>query len=257
MKLSLYQIDAFAERVFEGNPAAVVPLDEWLPDETLQAIAGENNLAETAYFVPQGNDYHIRWFAPNKEVALFRHATLAAAYVIFSELQTRQDEVVFNSLSGELTVTKNGRLLTLNFPVQRPASCDMSKLLSAGLGKPPVKCLKHAVYIAVFDSEEDILSVKPDYMLLSQLDLRGVTITAPSDKYDFVVRVFTPKYAIPEDAVTGSAYTQLIPYWSELLGKPKLHAKQVSARGGELFCELQGDRVLISGYAIMEWSTSL
>lgn len=250
MKLSLYQIDAFAERPFEGNPAAVVPLDEWLPDETLQAIAEENNLAETAYFVPEGDGYHIRWFTPNKEATLCGHATLAAAYVIFTLLQTQKKEVVFTSLSGKLTVTRNERLLTLNFPVQQPTPCDIPELLAAGLGKSPIKCLKHMDYLAVFDNEEDILAIDPDYMMLSQLDLRGVIITAPSDRYDFVARVFTPKYGIPEDSVTGSAYTQLIPYWSERLEKPNLHAKQVSIRGGELLCELQWDRVLISGYAV-------
>ncbi len=250
MKLPIYQIDAFARRCFEGNPAAVVPLEEWLPDAAMQAIAGENNLAETAFFVREDGGFRIRWFTPTTEVKLCGHATLAAAYVLLNILNYPQDQVSFTSLSGELTVTKTDRLLTLNFPTQCPEECVIPDALSAGLGVSPIQCLKHEDYLAVFETEEEVLAINPNHQALKQLDGRGVIVTAPSSTYDFVARVFAPKFGIPEDSVTGSAYTQLVPYWSERLGTLKLQAKQVSARGGELFCELQGDRVLISGYGV-------
>lgn len=250
MKLPIYQIDAFAEQPFEGNPAAVVPLNEWLPDATMQAISEENNLAETAFFVPTNNGFHIRWFTPSKEVKLCGHATLASAYVLFNILEYKQDEVVFSSLSGPLSVSKAHDLLTLNFPAQPPKACDTPPELSKGLGHQPKECLSHDDFLAVFENEEDIFAITPDHESLKKLGLRGVIATAPSEQYDFVVRFFAPKYGIPEDPVTGSAYTQLIPYWAKKLGKPNLRAKQVSARGGKLFCELQGDRVLISGSAV-------
>ena len=250
MKLTIYQIDAFSENQFEGNPAAVVPLTEWLSDGVMQSIAEENNLAETAFFVPTDNGFHIRWFTPNKEVKLCGHATLASAYVLFNILGHKENLVSFRSLSGLLTVTKNNELLTLNFPAQLPVSCEIPLLLSSGLGKAPIECLENDDYLAVFENEEDILSITPNHEILKQLDLRGVIATAPSSEYYFIVRFFAPKFGIPEDSVTGSAYTQLMPYWSKKLGRSKLNAKQVSTRGGKLFCELQGDRVLISGSAV-------
>lgn len=250
MKLTIYQIDAFSENQFEGNPAAVVPLTEWLSDGVMQSIAEENNLAETAFFVPTNNGFHIRWFTPNKEVKLCGHATLASAYVLFNILGYKENLVSFRSLSGLLTVSKNDELLTLNFPAQLPVSCEIPLLLSSGLGKAPIECLENDDYLAVFENEEDILSITPNHEILKQLDLRGVIATAPSSEYDFIVRFFAPKFGIPEDSVTGSAYTQLMPYWSKKLGRSKLNAKQVSTRGGKLFCELQGDRVLISGSAV-------
>lgn len=250
MKLTIYQIDAFAEKQFEGNPAAVVPLREWLPDRVMQAIAEENNLAETAFFVPTDDGFHIRWFTPNKEVKLCGHATLASGYVLFNILGHDEKFVSFESLSGLLTVSKNNEMFTLNFPAQLPICCDTPLLLSNGLGKAPTECLESDDYLAVFASEEDVLNITPNYELLKQLNLRGVIATAPSTKYDFIVRFFAPKFGIPEDSVTGSAYTQLMPYWSSKLGKSKLNAKQVSSRGGLVFCELQGDRVLISGNAV-------
>lgn len=250
MKLKIYQIDAFAEKPFEGNPAAVVPLDTWLPDHIMQAIAGENNLAETAFFVPQKKGFYIRWFTPTKEVNLCGHATLASAYVLFNALGYKQDVLLFDSLSGVLSVSKNDELLTLDFPSQTPVACTIPVMLSKGLGKRPKECLQHTDYIAVFDREEELLDINPDYQYLQQLDFRAVIATAPSAEYDFVVRVFAPKYGIPEDPVTGSAYTQLMPYWSNKLGNLKLNAKQVSTRGGKIFCELRDNRVLISGSAI-------
>ena len=250
MKLTIYQIDAFAEKPFEGNPAAVIRLEEWLSDETMQAIAEENNLAETAFFVPANNGFHIRWFTPNREVNLCGHATLASAYVLFNILGYKENRVLFESLSGLLSVSKTGELLTLDFPAQPPEPCDMPSVLAEGLGRAPIACLKNDDYLAVFENEEEVLGIDPDHHLLQQLDLRGVIATAPASEYDFVVRFFAPKYGIPEDSVTGSAYTQLMPYWSAKLGKLNLNAKQVSARGGKVFCELQGDRVLISGSAV-------
>ena len=253
MKLPLYQIDAFANRPFEGNPAAVIPLDKWLSDELMQAIAEENNLAETAFFVPTQGGFHIRWFTPNNEVKLCGHATLASAYVLFNSLGFNSDTIKFESLSGELLVSKKDDLLTLDFPAQTPKECSVSEALIKGLGnleKKPVEVLRNEDYLCVFESEEELARINPDYTHLKHLDLRGVIVTAPSKEYDFVVRFFAPKYDIPEDPVTGSAYTQLVPFWAEKLKKKQFRAKQISSRGGELLCELSGDRVLISGKAI-------
>lgn len=250
MKLTIYQIDAFAEKLFEGNPAAVVPLATWLPDTTMQAIAEENNLAETAFFVPANNRFHIRWFTPTKEVALCGHATLASAFVLFELLGYKQDTIIFDSLSGALSVTKGEGLLTLDFPIQKPVQCEISEELIKGLGKMPLECYRNEDFLAVFADEQDVSSINPNYSYLEQLDLRGVIVTAPSLEQDFVVRFFAPKYGIPEDPVTGSAYTQLAPYWAEKTGKTKLRARQISPRGGKLTCELKDGRVLISGNAI-------
>ena len=250
MKLLIYQIDAFAEKRFEGNPAAVVPLEQWLPDETMQAIAEENNQAETAFFVPESSGYRIRWFTPNKEVKLCGHATLASAYVLFHFLGYEDTSVTFSSLSGDLRVSKKDNLLTLDFPVQPPEACDAPPALIAGLGREPTECLKHEDYIAVFENESDVHDLDTNHEAFKQLDLRGVIATAPAQECDFVVRFFAPKFGIPEDSVTGSAYTQLTPYWANKLNKLSLSAKQVSARGGKLQCELQEKRVLISGSAV-------
>ena len=250
MKLKIYQIDAFAEKPFEGNPAAVVPLTQWLPDTTMQAIAAENNLAETAFYVHANSGFHIRWFTPNKEVKLCGHATLASAFVLFNILNYDSDAIMFESLSGPLYVAKDGDLLTLDFPNQEPQSTYAPEALIRGLGKAPVECYKNEDFLAVFESEGDISEMTPDHNELKKLDLRGVIVTAPSSEYDFIARFFAPKYGIPEDPVTGSAYTQLTPYWGRKLSKSKLRAKQISSRGGKLLCELKGDRVLISGSAV-------
>ncbi len=250
MPLNIYQIDAFAERPFEGNPAAVVPLKEWLADETMQAIAEENNQAETAFFIPKGDGFYIRWFTPTNEVKLCGHATLASAYVLFNVLGYTQNTIQFDSLSGILPVSRKGDLLVLDFPAQVPDACDTPALLSQGLGKVPLSCLKREDYIAVFESEADVLAIEPDHECLKQLDGRGVIATAVSTEYDFVVRFFAPKYGIPEDSVTGSAYTQLMPYWSQRLSKLELNAKQVSSRSGKVHCQLNGERVLIAGSAV-------
>lgn len=250
MKLTLYQIDAFANAAFEGNPAAVVPLDAWLPDGTMQAIAEENNLAETAFFVREAQGYRIRWFTPNKEVKLCGHATLASAYVLFECLGYGEPSLAFESLSGPLAVTRNHDLFTLDFPAQPAEACDAPAALVSGLGKAPVACFANEDFLAVYAHEEDLVQMSPVHESLAQLDRRGVIVTAPGSEYDFVARFFAPKYGIPEDSVTGSAYTQLMPYWADALGKDTLRAKQISPRGGEVYCELRGDRVLISGRAV-------
>lgn len=247
--LHIYQIDAFAEKPFEGNPAAVIPLQEWLSDGIMQKIAEENNLAETAFFVPADDNFHIRWFTPKKEVKLCGHATLASAYVLFNILNYTRDTVVFDSLSGPLSVTMRDSHLLLDFPSQEPARCEAPEHLIAGLGQQPVECHQNEDYIAVFDNEDEIRNITPNHRYLAELDLRGVIITAPSKHYDFVTRFFAPKYGIPEDPVTGSAYTQLTPYWSTRLQKTKLRAKQLSPRDGILLCEQKDCRVIISGTA--------
>ena len=251
MKLKIYHIDAFAEQPFEGNPAAVVPLGNWLPDTMMQSIAEENNLSETAFFVPTHNGFHIRWFTPCKEVKLCGHATLASAFVLFDVFGMESDSITFDSLSGPLGVTKTNGLITLDFPAQQPEQCAIPKELVAGLGINPTECYRNEDYLAVFNSEKDVSSITPNHDYLKQLDLRGVIATAPSSKYDFVVRFFAPNFGIPEDPVTGSAQTQLIPFWSEKLDRITLHSKQISARGGKLISELRDNRVHISGSAVL------
>jgi len=249
MDLSIYQIDAFSSCVFEGNPAAVCPLDEWLPDETMQSIAEENNLSETAFFVPKDDGFHIRWFTPASEVDLCGHATLGSAYVLFNILGYKNQAIQFDSKSGILVVTKQDDWLTLDFPKQPPVYCETPKEIVEAFNKEPIECMMSEDIIAVFENEIDIESANPNFEQLKKLDSRGVIITAKSMRYDFVARFFAPKYGIPEDPVTGSAYTQLAPYWASKLGKQKFKAKQLSSRGGELYCEILGDRVLISGKA--------
>ena len=250
MKLTIYQIDAFSEEPFKGNPAAIVPLKSWLPDLTLQSIAEENNLSETAFFVPNDIGFHIRWFTPKNEVELCGHATLASAYVIFNILNYNSDKVHLNSQSGRLSVSCYGDLLTLDFPSQKPEKCDIPKQLLNGLNKMPISCYKSEDYLAVFKNEKEILDINPDFNELKKLDLRGIIITAKGSDYDFVSRFFVPKYGIDEDPVTGSAHTQLTPFWSEKLGKKKMSARQISRRGGNLICEQKDDRVFISGKAV-------
>ena len=251
MKLSLYQIDAFANKVFEGNPAAVIPLEDWLPAKTMQLIASENNLSETAFFCPSDNNYEIRWFTPNGEVELCGHATLASAYVLFNILNYKTEQIEFNSLSGSLIVKKINDLYRLDFPSQKPIKCKMPSLLTEGLGRESNNCYKNEDYLVVFETEDEIANINPDFNKLKNLDSRGVIITAPGLNYDFVSRAFFPKYGILEDPVTGSAHTKLIPYWAKKFEKSKLIAKQISKRGGELFCENNKNRVYISGHAML------
>ena len=253
MKLAQYQIDAFTRSVFSGNPACVCPLQQWLDEEVMQAIAAENNQAETAFFVPVENAgaarYHIRWFTPTDEVALCGHATLASAYVLFNELGLDDEQVVFDSLSGELVVTRKDELLELDFPSQAPQPIDVPLGLSEALGVEVIACLKNEDCVVVLESEQQVRDIKPDFSALMQVEARGIIVTAKAEKYDFVNRFFGPRVGVNEDAVTGSAFTKLVPYWAAQLGKTQFHAKQVSARGGEVICELVNDRVKIAGYA--------
>lgn len=250
MKLSIFQIDAFAENIFEGNPAAVVPLEAWLPDDVLQSIAQENNLSETAYFIKDAQNYHIRWFTPTVEVDLCGHATLAAAHVIFEILNLQKDKVVFHSKSGALKVTKKGDLIELDFPVSVIEKCKVPSEITRAFGKEPREVWKADDYIAVYESKADILSLSPDLSILSELECRGVIATSRGEKTDFVSRFFAPRYGINEDPVTGSAHCELMPYWVKVLGKEKLSAAQLSKRGGKLQCELIDNRVLIAGKAV-------
>jgi len=250
LELNLYQIDAFTDTPFEGNPAAVIPLETWLPDNTMQSIAEENNLSETAFFVPKDEGFHLRWFTPKTEVDLCGHATLAAAYVLFNILGHNKERIEFESKSGILTVLKKDDWLVMDLPAQTAVPCNVPYEIVKAFDRTPIECLRSEDYIVVFETESDILSIKPDIAYLKKLDLRGVIITAKSRQYDFVSRFFAPKYGINEDPVTGSSHTQLIPYWARKLEKTEMRAKQVSGRGGELVCELRNDRVLISGKAV-------
>lgn len=250
MRLTLYQIDTFANKVFEGNPAAICPLNEWLPDKTMQTIAAENNLSETAFFVPSDEGFHIRWFTPVHEVDLCGHATLASAWVLFNILDYPGEELAFKSRSGILTVARNSDWLEMDFPAQPPVICEIPPAASQAFHTRPHACASNLDYLFIFDNEADVVDARPDLSALAELDLRGVAITARSDTYDFVVRFFAPKYGINEDPVTGSAFTQLIPYWSGILGKTELTARQVSPRGGDVRCVQAGNRVRISGKAV-------
>ena len=251
MELNLYQVDAFASQTFSGNPAAVCPLSAWLPDSVMQNIAAENNLSETAFFVPTTAGFHIRLFTPTSEVNLCGHATLATAHVIFEALNYSPPDIHFTSKSGALFVSKNRYGLQLNFPNQAASPCPTPNAITAAFDRAPIQCLSNVNYIAIFDDEDFVKTVTPDFDQLSTLDLQGVVITSKSQSYDFISRCFAPKYGINEDPVTGSSFTELAPYWSQQLDKMHLNAKQVSKRGGNVHCELQGDRVLISGQATL------
>jgi predicted PhzF superfamily epimerase YddE/YHI9 len=250
MKIPYFELDAFANKPFQGNPAGVCPLTNWPNDATMQNIAAENNLSETAFFVPRGDDYDLRWFTPEVEIDLCGHATLASAFILFSELGRSSGTVRFHTKSGALMVTQDKDILTLNFPSRPPAPCAVPEALVRGLGKRPTLILKARDYFALFDDADEVRSLKPDFALLGTLDEK-VIVTAPGPDCDFVSRFFAPTAGVPEDPVTGSAHCTLIPYWAERLGKTKLFARQVSKRGGELFCELAGDRVLIGGKAVL------
>ncbi len=249
MKLPLYQVDAFTSEVFRGNPAAVVPLERWLDDEILQWIAAENNLSETAYFVREPEGFRIRWFTPMVEVALCGHATLASAWVLFSKLEPGRDAVTFASRSGPLTVTREDGRLVLDFPARPATAWEAPPALAAALGAAPLETLRAMDVLLVFGDEARVRALRPDFGALAKVDTRGVIVTAPGKDADFVSRFFAPRVGVPEDPVTGSAHCTLVPYWAARLGKSALHARQVSARGGELWCELRGDRVRIAGQA--------
>jgi len=255
MRLPIYQVDAFTDRVFAGNPAAVVPLDSWLPDAQLQAIAAENNLAETAYFLRTDDVFELRWFTPAVEVDLCGHATLATAFVISTLLEPGRARMDFvTRQAGTLTVTRDGDVFTLDFPSRpaAPAAAPHPGLVAALGGPAPLAILDGRDYLVVYEDEATVRALTPDMVALSKLDRFAVCVTAPGrDGVDFVSRLFAPAQGIPEDPVTGSTHCMLIPYWAEKLGKTVLSARQVSARGGDLACELVGDRVKIGGKGVL------
>ena len=250
MQLSLYQVDAFTDhRPFSGNPAAVVPLREWLPEATMQAIALENNLSETAFFVARDDGgFDLRWFTPLVEVDLCGHATHATAWVLFNRLNHAGDSIAFHTRSGPLTVSRDGDRLAMDFPAQPPAPAEIGNVVDA-LGVEPKAILAAPYAMAVMDSEETVRTIQPDFARITALEIPELIITAPGKDCDFVSRFFAPAGGIDEDPVTGSAHCILIPYWSDRLRKTELFARQVSSRGGALWCALKGDRVTISGYA--------
>lgn len=250
--IPIQQIDAFAERPFEGNPAAVCILEDWLPDATMQAIAEENNLAETAFCVAEGEGYRIRWFTPTREVDLCGHATLAAAFVLFEQGKSGAGDVItFQSHSGLLAVARAGDLLTLDFPARPPKPLSrLPDALIRGLGAMPERVLAGPDIIAVFETKADVLGLDPDFRALAEIDTRGIIATAMGDSVDFVCWFFAPRFGIDEDPVTGSAYCALAPLWSDVFGKNELTAMQLSKRTGHVRCAIAGDRVKISGTAI-------
>lgn len=252
MKLPIYQADAFTDKLFGGNPAAIVPLKEWLSAPEMQKIAAENNLAETAFFISQGENFELRWFTPELEIDLCGHATLATAHILFTELGYSKEFIHFHTLkAGTLTVTKKDDLYTLDFPSRVPHACEApEELLNAIGGKPPIEVLSSRDHMLVYETEADVLALKPNFTALAKISPMGIIATAKGNNSDFVSRFFIPAAGINEDPVTGSAHCNLIPYWAEKLGKNELHAYQVSTRRGELWCELKGDRVLMAGKAV-------
>ncbi|MCP4716790.1 MAG: PhzF family phenazine biosynthesis protein [Deltaproteobacteria bacterium] len=253
MQIPFFQIDAFSKMTFGGNPAAVCLLEKWCDDAELQSIAAENNLSETAFLVQQSaGQYALRWFTPTIEVDLCGHATLAGAFVLFSFVHTDLSSLVFETAGGEVTVEKNGDVLSMDFPARKPVSIEPPADLSRALGREPVAVLQSRDLLAVFESENEIKNMRPDFERLKQIQEGfAVIVCAPGDTVDFVSRFFAPKAGIPEDPVTGSAHCTLIPYWAERIKKKKLHAFQCSQRGGELFCEYKGDRVGIAGHCVL------
>lgn len=250
MKLKLYQVDAFTDKVFAGNPAAVCPLEEWLSDEVLQKIAEENNLSETAFFVPENQGFNLRWFTPVEEVDLCGHATLAAAHVLYKHMAYSGAEIEFGTRSGNLLVKKSAGGLSMDFPASILKVVRAPEDLVAGLGLEPIEVFTAFDYIVVMNTEDEIKSLNPDFSKWLNLDLRGVVVTAPGRDVDFVSRCFFPKAGIDEDPVTGSAHCELAPYWGAKLGRNTLKAKQLSRRTGMLECALAGDRIILSGNAV-------
>jgi predicted PhzF superfamily epimerase YddE/YHI9 len=251
MEIPIYQVDAFSSGTFTGNPAAVCPLEEWLPDETLQAIAAENNLSETAYFVRTGERFALRWFTPGCEVDLCGHATLASAYVLFHELGAEGDMLRFDTKSGELVVRRTGERLAMDFPSRPPGRVDVDPRLVRAMGGQPIEILAARDYLLIYGSASEVRALAPDMEALARIDRFAFIATARGEDCDFVSRFFAPAKGVPEDPVTGSAHCTLIPYWAAKLGKTTLEARQISKRGGELFCRLEGDRVEIGGSATL------
>jgi len=247
-KLNLYQVDAFASSLYTGNPAAVCPLDQWLTDDQMQSIAEENNLSETAFFVPHKNGYQIRWFTPNEEVDLCGHATLASAYIVFEKLGYQQDEIIFHSKSGQLRVSREEDKLRMDFPALPYQPIIPTKELLEALNAKPKALFKSKFdLLCIFENEKEVEKANPNLSAIADLDYRGVIFTAPSTKSDIYSRCFYPGCSVPEDSVTGSAHCVIAPYWCEQLNKKSIYAKQGLKRQGELLCEVQGDRVLLFG----------
>ncbi len=249
--IPFFEVVAFTNHLFAGNPAGVCLLEEWLPDDQLQAIASENNLPETAFLCERGEHFDLRWMTPTVEVELCGHATLASAHVLFRHCGYAGKTAHFQTRSaGKLMVERNGDRLVLDFPSRPAKEADLSEALAYSLGAKPERVLQGRDYFAVFPSQREVAAIQPDFAALSKLDAQGVVVTAPGDDCDFVSRYFAPAAGIPEDPVTGSTHCTLIPYWSQRLGKRELFARQISKRGGELFCEDRGDRVGIGGEAL-------
>ncbi|MEI6166311.1 MAG: PhzF family phenazine biosynthesis protein [bacterium] len=251
MKIPYYQLDAFAEERFKGNPAGVCFLPRtWLPDGVMQKIAAENGVSETAFVLREGEGYGLRWFSPTMEVDLCGHATLATAHAIFFETGLDAESITFTTRSGDVSVARVEDMLVLDFPARPPVRCEPPSGVEFGLGTMPQEIWRARDYLVVFETEADVTSLQPDFEKLREWDGLGVIATAPGDAVDFVSRFFAPKAGLNEDPVTGSAHATLIPYWARRLKKKELHALQISARGGELFCQDEGDRVKIGGYAV-------
>jgi PhzF family phenazine biosynthesis protein len=251
MRIKFYQVDAFTDKLFGGNPAGVCPLDDWLPVEVMQNIAFENNLAETAFFIINGDDFELRWFTPVSEVDLCGHATLATAHVLFNHLDYNRDKIVFHSKSGELRVSKSEDKLVLNFPIDIVKKIEAPEELVKAMGIKPAEAFKGKTdYLFVYNTQKEIEIIHPDFDLIMKSKARGVIITAKGDKVDFVSRFFAPDVGVNEDPVTGSAHTTLTPYWAVKLGKTELSAMQLSKRQGKLNCKLINDRVEIAGNAV-------
>jgi predicted PhzF superfamily epimerase YddE/YHI9 len=253
MRLPIYQVDAFADRVFRGNPAAVCPLPAWLPDATMQGIAAENNLSETAFLVPQDGDYALRWFTPTVEVDLCGHATLAAGHVVFHHIEPTRERVRFHTAkSGTLLVSRHGDSLIMDFPTRPAAPVVPPPGLFAALGGAPREVLRARDHLVVYDSAPEVATLAPDFAALAKVDSWAAIVTAPGENgVDFVSRFFAPAQGVPEDPVTGSAHCTLAPYWARRLGKTAFEARQLSRRGGALRCTLDGDRVNIAGRAVL------
>lgn len=250
MTAPIYQVDAFTKNTFGGNPAAVVPLGHWAEDHTLQKIAAENNLSETAFFVAKGHFFEIRWFTPKMEIDLCGHATLATAHILFEHLHYKKNTILFQTLQhGTLKAFRDKGLIYLEFPSTPPQQIEVPEILEKGLGARPLQTFEARDLLAVFKTEEEILRIQPDFSLLKKLPHLGIIATAPGNSVDFVSRFFAPNAGIDEDPVTGSAHTALIPFWANKLGKMQMRAFQLSERIGDLICELKGDKVWIGGSA--------
>lgn len=249
--MDIYQVDAFANKAFEGNPAAIIPLNEWLADETLQTIAAENNLSETAYFVPTDTGFHLRWFTPSVEVPLCGHATLASAFVIFNELGYDKDSISFETKSGELVVKRKEDGFVMDFPAAPPSPCGIPEGLEKAIGAKLIEAHQNRFCLVVAEDEEAVSNALPDFKALADITPGDFILTAKSEKYDFVSRAFAPSHGIDEDPVTGSAHCVSAPFWGERLGLTTLNARQVSKRGGDMICTLKGNRVELFGKAVL------